>query len=127
MLGEHPWPEIAVDHPHRRVAEHQGENSSIADVGHDLVGSGLRLRRYRSRVVQLVLRIADLAGRTPLVEPGHERLVLGPIRRRSPDSREAPAQTLEARPGVEQGNEAWPGARKVAGEQERVVLADDAV
>src|SRR5262249_13196573 len=52
VLGEtvevqEPRTEVAVDHAHRRVAEHEREDSTAANLGGDLGGHRGRRRSYR--------------------------------------------------------------------------------
>ena len=81
---------------------------------------GARGRRSR-------LRGRRCARSAPLVEAVHEGRVLRPVGRVGPRARERPPEHLEARPRVEQPDEPRPAPGEVAREEERVVLADDAV
>ena len=119
--------EVAVDHAHRGVAEHEDEDLAGADLAGDVAGEGGGLGGDGGVVGDLVLGVGDAAGGAPLVEAVHEGAVGGPVGRVGPGAGEAPAETLEAGAGVEEADEAGPAAGEVAGEQQRVVLADGAV
>ncbi len=127
VLVQESRPEVAVDHPHRRVAEHQDQRAARAKLGRDL-GSDLRRRfRHRRVVADRLLAVTDGAGGAPLVEARHEGIVGGEVGVVGPDPRKRPVEALEARAGVQQPDEPGPLPAEVARQQERVVLAHDAV
>ena len=77
--------------------------------------------------MELILPVANGAGRAPLIEPGHKAPVLCPVIGVAPDPGELPAHALEAGPCIEQGYQPGPGAGKIAGQQQGVVLAHDSI
>ena len=132
VLGEAVWmeeagAEITVDHPHRRVAEHEDQDLAGVDLTCDLASKCRCPLAHRRVVRDLALFVGDRSAAAPLLQARHEGVVLRPVRRVGPRAREGATEHLEARARVEQAHEARPAAGEVAREQERVVLADDAV
>ena len=127
VLVEEARAEVAVDHAHRRVAEHHDEHGALADgVGDDARSLG-SLLRHRRVVDDLVGGVGDASGRAPLVEALHEGLVGGPIRCVGPRARERAAEALEARARVEKADETGPSTGEVTREKERIVLGEDPI
>lgn len=83
---EQPRPEIAVDHAHRGVAEHQGQHALASNLGEHLVGLRNGDGRDTCAREDLATVIIDPAGRAPFVEPFHEPGVGRPVGSVGPDS-----------------------------------------
>ena len=132
VLGE-PVPveqsraEVAVDHPHGGVAQHQDQRAAVAELPRHPGCQRLGLPGDRGTVGDVLLPVRDRARLAPLLEPGHEGRVGGPVGCVGPHARERPTEALQAGAGVQQADQARPLTGEVAGEQERVVLADHAL
>ena len=119
--------EVAVDHPHRGVAEHQHEDAPArisAATARAISPRRAGIGREWSAVVP---RVRDAAALEHHVSrPLHEASSAVQSACVGPETRERAIQHLEARAGVEQPDEPRPAAREVRREEERVVLAGHA-
>ncbi len=127
VTGKEARAKVAVDHAHRRVAEHQRQDSAAVNLGGDFVSTLSGFHANWRRVMQLIRAIGNRTTAAPFGEPVHERLVRGPIRGIGPDSRTTAIDAFQTSGRIEQSDQAGPGAGEIAGQQQRVVLADDAV
>src|SRR5262249_14340641 len=110
MLGQQARTEVAIDHAHRRVAEHQCQNALLPDFGSNLFRHLQSFGSNNRGKVQFIVAVTDSPGRAPLVKPLHELLVLRPVRRGGPDSTVAAVDGIQTSAGIEESDESWPSA-----------------
>jgi hypothetical protein len=117
--------EVPVDHAHRRVAEHRREWPLRPHTSEDVVDD-TRLDG-RGRVVDAPRVVIDRSRLHPRVERVHEPLVRRQVGCVRPQSAVRAPEAGEARARVEQPDEAGPRTVEVRREEQRRVVADDAV